>query len=74
VWTEGRLAIELDGWGSHGNRVAFMQDRHRDYELTISGYTVLRLTNDEIAQDLEKAIEKIRDLVTLCRGRSDGEA
>jgi hypothetical protein len=69
VWTEGRLAIELDGWGSHGNRVAFMQDRHRDYELTLSGYTVLRLTNDEIAQDLEKAIEKIRDLVTLCRGR-----
>jgi hypothetical protein len=69
VWTDGRLAIELDGWGSHGNRVAFMQDRHRDYELTMSGYTVLRLTNDEIAQDLEKAIEKIRDLVTLCRGR-----
>jgi len=69
VWTGGRLAIELDGWGSHGNRVAFMQDRHRDYELTLTGYTVLRLTNDEIAQDLEKAIEKIRDLVTLCRGR-----
>jgi very-short-patch-repair endonuclease len=74
VWTDGRLAIELDGWGSHGNRLAFMQDRHRDYELTLSGYTVLRLTNDEIAQDLEKAIEKIRDLVTLCRGRSGGEA
>jgi very-short-patch-repair endonuclease len=51
-----------------------MQDRHRDYELTLSGYTVLRLTNDEIAQDLEKAIEKIRDLVTLCRGRSGREA
>jgi very-short-patch-repair endonuclease len=74
VWTEGRLAIELDGWGSHGNRVTFMQDRHRDYELTLSGYTVLRLTNDEITQDLEKAIEKIRDLVTLCRGRSGREA
>jgi hypothetical protein len=69
VWIDGRLAIELDGWGSHGNRVAFMQDRHRDYELTLSGYTVLRLTNDEIAQDLEKAIEKIRDLAAFCRGR-----
>src|SRR5271163_440098 len=40
VWTDGRLAIEIDGWGSHGNRVAFTQDRHRDYELTMSGYTV----------------------------------
>jgi very-short-patch-repair endonuclease len=73
VWSEGRLAVELDGWGSHGNRMAFMQDRQRDYELAMSGYTVLRLTNDEIAQDMEKAIEKIRDLVILCRRRAARE-
>ncbi len=73
VWSEGRLAVELDGWGSHGNRTAFIQDRHRDYELAMSGYTVLRLTNDEIAQDMEKAIEKIRDLVILCRRRAARE-
>ena len=73
VWSEGRLAVELDGWGSHGNRMAFMQDRHRDYELAMSGYTVLRLTNDEIAQDMEKAIEKIRDLVILCQRRAARE-
>jgi very-short-patch-repair endonuclease len=69
VWTKGRLAIELDGYGSHGNRAAFMYDRHRDYELTLSGYTVLRLANDEIAQDVGKAVEKIRDIVRLCRDR-----
>jgi very-short-patch-repair endonuclease len=69
VWTHGRLAIELDGYGSHGNRAAFMYDRHRDYELTLSGYTVLRLANDEIAQDIGKAVEKIRDIVHLCRDR-----
>ncbi|MBV8510103.1 MAG: DUF559 domain-containing protein [Xanthobacteraceae bacterium] len=63
VWPEGRLVVELDGYGSHGNRSAFIADRHRDYELTLSGYTVLRLANDEIAHDFEKAIEKIRDLV-----------
>jgi very-short-patch-repair endonuclease len=73
LWTEGRLVVELDGYGSHGNRAAFMYDRHRDYELTISGYTVLRLSNDEIADDIEKAIEKIRDLVALCRTRSLAE-
>jgi very-short-patch-repair endonuclease len=44
-----------------------MYDRHRDYELTLSGYTVLRLANDEIAQDIEKSLEKIRDLVHLRR-------
>jgi very-short-patch-repair endonuclease len=69
VWTEGRLVVEIDGYGSHGNRAAFMYDRHRDYELALSGYTVLRLANDEIAQDIEKAIAKIRDLVCLCRTR-----
>jgi very-short-patch-repair endonuclease len=70
VWAAGRLVVELDGYESHGNRSAFMYDRHRDYELALSGYTVLRLANDEIAQDIEKAIEKIRDLVKLCRART----
>jgi very-short-patch-repair endonuclease len=65
VWQDGKLVIEVDGYGSHGNRTAFLQDRHRDYELLISGYTVLRLTNDEIGEDLPKSIEKIRDLVHL---------
>ncbi|WP_454652632.1 endonuclease domain-containing protein [Bradyrhizobium liaoningense] len=69
VWTAGRMVVELDGYGSHGNRTAFMYDRHRDYELTLTGYTVLRLANDEIAQDIGKAVEKIRDIVHLCRGR-----
>jgi very-short-patch-repair endonuclease len=70
LWSAGRLVVELDGYADHGTRVAFMNDRHRDYELTLSGYTVLRLANDEIAQDIEKAVEKIRDLVQLCRART----
>ena len=54
-------------------RIAFMHDRHRDYELALSGYAVLRLANDEVVQDLEKAIAKIRDLVCLCRTRAVSE-
>ena len=69
----GRLVVELDGYADHATRAAFMHDRHRDYELTLAGYTVLRLANDEIAQDIEKAIEKIRDIVQLCRARNDAE-
>jgi very-short-patch-repair endonuclease len=69
LWMHGRMVVELDGYGSHGNRAAFMYDRHRDYELTLSGYTVLRLANDEIAQDVGKAVEKIRDIVHVCRSR-----
>jgi very-short-patch-repair endonuclease len=69
LWAEGRLVIELDGYESHGSRIAFLYDRHRDYELTLSGYTVLRLANDEIDLDIEKSIEKIRDLVRIARRR-----
>jgi very-short-patch-repair endonuclease len=69
LWPDGRLVVEIDGWGVHGNRAAFMYDRHRDYELIVSGYTVLRLANDEIAQDVEKAVEKIRDVVRLRRNQ-----
>jgi hypothetical protein len=67
VWIEGRLVVELDGYPDHATRRAFIGDRHRDYELALSGYTVLRLANDEVVQDFGRAIEKIRDLVRLRR-------
>jgi len=67
VWMEGRLVVELDGYPDHAARHAFINDRHRDYELALSGYTVLRLANDEVVQDFGRAIEKIRDLVRLRR-------
>lgn len=63
LWAEGRLVVELDGYADHGTRAAFLRDRHRDFELRLSGYAVLRLPNDEIAQDCWLALEKIRDLV-----------
>jgi very-short-patch-repair endonuclease len=65
VWMRGRLVVELDGYPDHTTRRAFITDRHRDYELALSGFTVLRLANDEVAQDFGRAIEKIRDLVRL---------
>ena len=65
LWAEGRLIVELDGFADHGRRGAFAADRHRDWELAASGYQVLRLTNDEIALDMARSLEKIRDLVRL---------
>jgi hypothetical protein len=73
VWIEGRLVVELDGYPDHSTRRAFIGDRHRDYELALSGYTVLRLANDEVVQDFGRAIEKIRDLVRLRRSQMNQE-
>jgi very-short-patch-repair endonuclease len=73
VWIDGRLVVELDGYPDHATPRAFIGDRHRDYELALSGYTVLRLANDEVVQDFGRAIEKIRDLVRLRRSQMNQE-
>lgn len=64
VWQGGKLIVEIDGT-SHNSRTAFIGDRQRDYELLLSGYTVLRLVNEEVQQDLALAIEKIRGITRI---------
>lgn len=66
-WAAGRLVVEIDGYRGHSEPWAFRADRQRDYELLASGYRVLRLTHDEVMADAELALEKVRDVVRLCR-------
>jgi very-short-patch-repair endonuclease len=67
VWSEGKVIVEVDGYEFHSDRGAFSQDRRRDYELMISGYLVLRLPHDEVVEDVELAVDKIRDMVRFRR-------
>jgi very-short-patch-repair endonuclease len=62
LWREGRVVVELDG-PDHQDDPKFANDRHRDYELLVAGYLVLRITNDQVDTDLQRAIEKIRAVV-----------
>jgi very-short-patch-repair endonuclease len=62
LWREGRVVVELDG-PDHQEDPKFANDRHRDYELLLAGYLVLRITNDQVETDLQRAIEKIRAVV-----------
>ncbi|MGX7704780.1 endonuclease domain-containing protein [Methylobacterium sp. Gmos1] len=61
-----RIVVEIDG-PEHQASPKFAQDRHRDFELLVAGYLVLRLTNDQVADDLQFAVEKIRAVVRLRR-------
>lgn len=63
LWTEGRCAVEVDGYRYHGNRAAFADDRQRDFEFLITGYLVLRIPHDEVIADASRALEKVRRLV-----------
>ncbi|MFQ3671141.1 MAG: DUF559 domain-containing protein [Verrucomicrobiia bacterium] len=63
-----RFVVEVDGYTYHHSRTAFFSDRHRDYELLVSGFTTLRLDHDEILRDIESALEKVRDVFHFLRG------
>jgi very-short-patch-repair endonuclease len=44
AWPEHRVAVETDGWATHGPRTAFESDRARDAFLLAAGWRVLRVT------------------------------
>lgn len=67
LWEAGKVVVEIDGYTFHGTRSAFASDRNRDYELMISSYIVLRIPHWEVMDDLDHALEKIRDIVAFRR-------
>ena len=69
LWAEGKVVVEIDGYQYHSGRIAFAADRQRDYELTVSGYLVLRLPHDEVLRDVKLCLEKIRTLVRFRRSQ-----
>jgi very-short-patch-repair endonuclease len=48
LWREQRLALETDGWETHGTRTAFEEDRARDVYLTTQGLRPVRFTNRQV--------------------------
>jgi very-short-patch-repair endonuclease len=60
LWRAERLAVETDGWGSHGTRQAFENDRRRDRNLSLAGWTVVRFT----WRDVEREPDEVRAALT----------
>ncbi len=63
ICLEEKLIIELDG-GQHAEKITY--DRQRDSWLRSQGYTVLRFWNNELFNETESVLEKIR--ITLSPG------
>jgi very-short-patch-repair endonuclease len=70
VWPEGKVCVEVDGRRFHAKAEQFCRDRQRDFEMMVSGYLVLRIPHDEVVDDSQKALEKVRAMV---RFRREGE-
>jgi very-short-patch-repair endonuclease len=56
--------VELDGWEGHGTRTAFREDRVRDRALRVAGYSVTRLTWNQLDDEPELIASDLRVLLT----------
>jgi hypothetical protein len=65
AWPRRRLVVEVDSRGFHDTTAAFEQDRIRDNELTLAGWTTLRFTYRRV---VHRSQEVQRDLLLALRG------
>ena len=56
AYPEHRIAIEVDGYGFHGDRTTFDRDRRRQNDLVNSGYTVLRFTSRSTDAEIARTV------------------
>jgi very-short-patch-repair endonuclease len=58
-WEEGRLAVELDTFGTHGSRLSFEEDRKRQRVLGLLGIVVERVTDRQLAGEPEEVLRMV---------------
>ncbi len=51
LWPDQHLIVETDGYRFHRGRQAFEDDRARDLDLQLRGFTVFRITYRQLTQD-----------------------
>jgi very-short-patch-repair endonuclease len=65
-WPGTGQIVELDGWEGHKTRTAFREDRARDRRLRVAGYSVTRITWNQLDDEPEAVAA---DLQALLRRR-----
>lgn len=55
-----RVALEIDGWQTHGTRTAFEDDRRRRNELVLRDYLVLNFTWWQLVDDPSWVLDSVR--------------
>jgi very-short-patch-repair endonuclease len=59
AWPERMVALECDGWGSHGGRQAFESDRVRWAAVESVGWRIIPVTWREIRQRPERILRRV---------------
>lgn len=68
-WPGTTLVIETDGFEFHSMPTTFAADRRRDQKLTLAGFTVIRLTYDQVVGDAAATAATVSTLLSQCRAR-----
>ena len=63
AWPHARLAVETDGAAVHRTRRAFEQDRRRDFDRTVAGWRVVRVTWRRIRDEPHAVAAGLRALL-----------
>jgi very-short-patch-repair endonuclease len=63
------ILIEVDGW-AHGMPARKRFDENRDAALTAAGFTVVRLSNEEVDADADGCVQRIIETFGLAREES----
>lgn len=69
VFEEVRLLVEIDGFAFHTDHTTFQDDRRRQNEFTVAGWTVLRFTWWTLMQAPELVLRDIQATLDRLQGR-----
>ena len=64
-WPGTGQIVELDGWQAHHTRSAFREDRARDRILRVAGYSVTRLTWNQLDDEPEAVASDLQVLLGI---------
>ncbi|HEX5527856.1 MAG TPA: DUF559 domain-containing protein [Solirubrobacterales bacterium] len=64
-WPGTGQIVELDGWEGHRTRTAFREDRARDRILRVAGYSVTRLTWNQLDDEPSAVAADLRVLLGI---------
>jgi hypothetical protein len=68
-WPGTTLVVETDSFEFHAMPTTFANDRRRDQKLTLAGYTVVRLTWDQVTADARATAATVSALLSQRRVR-----
>jgi hypothetical protein len=66
-WEEERFAVEIDGWGTHGTRRAFEEDRLRQEDLKLAGIDSIRISAKRIEDEPRVVARRLKLLLARRR-------